>query len=83
LARSVFELRDKAFWAYQRNELKRLGYPIRQARLFKAILVELLDLRQAVRTYRRAVQRKRGQADSAEAQRWDTYLGSIVTRESQ
>ena len=82
LARSVFELREKAFWVYHRDGLERLGYPIRTARLVRAVLVELLDLRQAIRAYRRAVQQRRGQAESQDAQKWDTFLGSIVTKDN-
>jgi glycosyltransferase involved in cell wall biosynthesis len=82
LARSVYELREQAFWTYHRNELRRLGYPIRTAKLIRATLVELLDLRQAIRTYRKAIRRRRGQAGPVDAQRWEAFLGSILTREN-
>jgi len=59
LAKSVFELREKEFWNYHRNELKRLGYPPSAASLIKASLLELLDFRETTRRVRRAVARKK------------------------
>jgi glycosyltransferase involved in cell wall biosynthesis len=45
LARCVLELREKAFWDYQRTELRNLGYPIGPTKLVVALLKQLLDLR--------------------------------------
>jgi glycosyltransferase involved in cell wall biosynthesis len=58
LARCVLELREKAFWDYQRTELRNLGYPIRPAKLVTALLGQLLDLRATWRRVRRALRRR-------------------------
>jgi hypothetical protein len=59
LARSLFELREKAFWDYQRTELKKLGYPIRPVKLIIASLRQLMNLRETFQRVRRAMRGKR------------------------
>jgi hypothetical protein len=81
LARSVFELRERAFWEYHKNELKNAGYPISFARLIKAWFLELLNLRNTVRRIRLAVREKRQSAPQA-TKTWDAVLGSIYTKDN-
>jgi glycosyltransferase involved in cell wall biosynthesis len=80
LAKSAFELREKAFWDYHRAELKKLGHPIQPAKLAKAVFMQLLDLRDTVRTIRPALRRKsQGTSQSGEAS--SAVLGSIYSRD--
>ncbi len=81
LAKSVLELKEKEFWNYHGNELKKLGYPLRATRLFKALLLELANLDNAVGRVSRAIKRKREQKTSPSDQKWDSVLGSIYSRE--
>jgi glycosyltransferase involved in cell wall biosynthesis len=76
LARCVFELKEKAFWDYQRTELGNLGYPLRPAKLVVASLGQLLDLRMTWRRMSRAIeQKKHGAPQSNES--WTTALSSM------
>jgi hypothetical protein len=59
LARSIFDLKGKAFWDFHRAELKNLGHPIRPLELVVASLRQLLNLRETVQRVRRAVKRRR------------------------
>jgi glycosyltransferase involved in cell wall biosynthesis len=59
LARCAFELKEKAFWEYQRTALRNLGYPIRPIRLGAALLKQLLDLRTTWRLVRQAKEKGR------------------------
>jgi glycosyltransferase involved in cell wall biosynthesis len=59
LARCVLEQRGKAFWDYQRAELRRLGYPLRPTKLGAALLKQLLDLRTTWRLVRQAKEKGR------------------------
>lgn len=43
LAKNKLRLREQKFWEYHGNRMKAIGYPIDRARLFKALLAELLD----------------------------------------
>jgi glycosyltransferase involved in cell wall biosynthesis len=81
LAKSVLELKEKEFWNYHRNELKKLGYPLRATRLIKALLLELANLDNAVGRVRLAIKRKKSQKESQDDQKWDTVLSSIYSRE--
>lgn len=45
LARQALELREKAFWDFQRAELEKMGIPLRYGALAKALALEILDLR--------------------------------------
>ncbi len=80
LAKKVFELRKKDYWSFQRNELKKLGYPVRTFRLIKAVLLELLDFRQAVRSIRQALEAKKRQKMSQDIEKLDTILRSVYSR---
>lgn len=44
LGSKVFRNREKDFWAYHRNELRRLGYSLRVSRVATAAVVEVLEL---------------------------------------
>jgi glycosyltransferase involved in cell wall biosynthesis len=44
LASSAINFRERQFWAYHKERLKTLGYPLSVTRLSKAIFVKLLDL---------------------------------------
>jgi len=78
LARSVFDLREKAFWQYHKEGLKNLGHPLSRTRLIGAVFLELLNLRDAISCVRRAIRQRR---NPNEAGRLDTLLSSIYTRE--
>jgi len=82
LAKSVFDLKEKEFWNYHRNELEKLGYPLSTARLIKTLFLELGDFREATRRIRRAMMRKKEQKVSPEVQKWDAVLSSIYSGES-
>jgi len=82
LARSVFELKEREFWKYHRNELKRLGFPLSATRLIKALFLELLNLRSTAGRVMRAVGRNKKQEAHQDIQKWDTFLGSIYSREN-
>ncbi len=82
LARSVFELKEKDFWNYHRNELKKRGYPLSAVRLLKASFLELLNFGNTVGRVRRALERKKKQKTSQDDQKWDTVLSSIYSQES-
>lgn len=82
LARSVFELKEREFWKYHGNELKRMGYPLSTTRLIKSMFRELLNFRSTAGKVVRAVGRNRKQEASHGVQRWDTVLGSIYSREN-
>jgi glycosyltransferase involved in cell wall biosynthesis len=76
LARSVFELKGRDFWEYQRTELRNLGYPLRPAKLVVAALEQLLDLRTTWRRVRHAM-RKRSQNVPRHNKPWTTVLSSM------
>jgi hypothetical protein len=71
LARRAFELKGREFWNYHRNELKKLGYPLRKARLIKTLLIELLDFREVTRRMRRGLASRKNQTASHDAQKQD------------
>jgi hypothetical protein len=77
-ARSVFELREKAFWDFHSNEFENLGYPISVAKLIKATFLELLNLRETVKRVKRALKEKNHQ----NAEEWNAILSSIRTKEN-
>jgi hypothetical protein len=79
LARSVFELRERAFWEYHKNELKNAGYPISFARLIKAWFLELLNLRNTVRRIRLAV-REKGRARLRPPRRGTRFSARYIQR---
>ncbi|MBE9513734.1 MAG: glycosyltransferase family 2 protein [Chloroflexi bacterium] len=81
LVRSVFELKEREFWNYHRNELRKLGYPLSAARLVKGLFLELLDFREATRSVRCAIEKKK-QETSQDVQKLDTVLSSIYTKEN-
>jgi glycosyltransferase involved in cell wall biosynthesis len=80
LARSVFDLKEKEFWKFHRDGLRKLGYPLSTARLIKTLFVELLDFREATRSIRCAMARRKEQEKSQDAPQLDTILGSIYNR---
>jgi hypothetical protein len=82
LARSVFELKGTEFWDFHRNELKKLGYPVRAVKLIKALFLELLDFRETTRRIRHALKTRNMQKPSQDA-KLDTVLSSIVTRTAE
>ena len=77
-ARSVFELREKAFWDYHRNEFEELGYPISSVKLIKATFLQLLNPRETARRVKRALKERTHQ----NAEEWKAILNSIYTREN-
>ncbi len=44
LGASVFRNKEKGFWEYQRASLGRIGYSLSSARVFKAVILEALDV---------------------------------------
>jgi glycosyltransferase involved in cell wall biosynthesis len=44
LSSKVFHNKDKDFWAFQKNGLKRLGYSLSVSKVAKAVVVELFDV---------------------------------------
>ena len=80
LARSVFELNEREFWNYHRNELTKLGHPPSAIRLIKALFLELLDLRETARRIRLAIQHKKRQKMSGNAKEWAAILDSMYER---
>jgi glycosyltransferase involved in cell wall biosynthesis len=78
LARSVFELKERAFWSFHRNELEKLGHPLSAIRLIRALFLELWDFREVTRSVRRAM--KKRQRMSLDVQKLDTVLSSIRNR---
>lgn len=78
LGRSVFELREKAFWDYHKNRLKRLGNPLSWARLAKASFLELLRPEDTKDRIEQAMKQKK---QSQDAGKWDTVLSSIYAEE--
>jgi glycosyltransferase involved in cell wall biosynthesis len=79
LARCVLERKDKAFWQYHRTEMKKLGHPISTARVAKAVLVSLLDVRQTTRVIRNGAKASE-KSDAPSAGDWDNIVSTIVTR---
>jgi len=77
LARSVLERKDKAFWQYHRNEMKKLGYPISTTQVIEAVLLSLLDFRQTTRTIRNGA-KQNGENGAASAKDWNTVAGTIM-----
>jgi glycosyltransferase involved in cell wall biosynthesis len=59
LGKKVFELKDKAFWDYHRQELDRLGHPFSLPQLIKATLLELLNLESTAKTVKQALTEKK------------------------
>jgi len=78
LARSVLELREKAFWDYHRGVLRDLGYPMSLVKLIKALLWRLLNLRDAANAVKRGLKRRRGY-DLGEQ---EGVLSAILTQEN-
>jgi hypothetical protein len=78
LARSIFELRDREFWNYHKNQLESLGYHISWAKLIKALFLELLNPRVTVGRIRRATKWRKNPQDM---ERWETVLTSMYTQE--
>jgi glycosyltransferase involved in cell wall biosynthesis len=79
LARKVLELKDKEFWTYHKSELARLGHPFNTARLMRALLSELLNLKDAVGHFRTARSARRARPPSTSAvKQWD-IIGSSKT----
>jgi len=78
LAQSVYELRDREFWKYHKNQLENLGYHLSWAKLVKALFLELLNLRVTGGRIRRAIKRRKNPRD---LKRWETVLSSIYTQE--
>ena len=75
IAKNVFELRGRVFWDYHRGELERLGCPLTAFRLTKALLLELLDLREFTRRVRRGVERRQTERASQSV----SYLTALTT----
>ena len=82
LAKSIFELKEKAFWEYQRTELKNLGYPIRPTRLFIEVLRQLMNLRETIQLVNRALRRQR-QDRSGNSERNLSSLSLLYKRDAQ
>jgi glycosyltransferase involved in cell wall biosynthesis len=71
LGQKVFERKGKGFWDYHRNELEKLGYPISVRKLIKAVLLQLLDLRQTLRLIRASRRMKQKPAVIADTKGWN------------
>jgi len=83
LAKSFFELKEKEFWRYHRDELGKAGYPLSIVRLLKAIFLELLDFRTTTRRVRLALRRKKEEKTASGASlELSTVLSSIISQES-
>lgn len=82
LGHSLFELKGKEFWRYHTNELQKLGYSISLVKLIKVCFLELLDFRTTSRTVRHALREKTQQNAPGNAQKLDTVLNSIYSREN-
>jgi glycosyltransferase involved in cell wall biosynthesis len=52
LGQKVFELRKKEFWKYHQNEFEKLGQPFSLAKLARAFLLELLNVRTTIERVR-------------------------------
>jgi len=57
LAKSVFQLREKQFWNYHENELKKLGYSLDYVKLIRALSLEVWD--NPTKTVRRIIKAMR------------------------
>lgn len=77
LAHRLFELKEAEFWDYQRRELERLGRPVSLARLVKAAVLELGDLRMAFQLLRQGLARRRASKRSRPPQT-DAVLRSMI-----
>ena len=73
-AKSVFELREKAFWDYHRAEFEKLGHPISRLKLSSAVFLEFFNLRENFRRVQIGL-RRNGNGDGA--QDWRSAIGSI------
>ena len=82
LARSVLELKGREFWRFHRDELRKLGHPVQTLRLIKALLIVLLDFRQAVHNLRRALAARKQPTQPRDVPTLDTVLSTIYTRDS-
>jgi len=82
LGQSIFELREKDFWAYHKSELADLGHPLRRARLIKASCSALLNFRDAAGALREALARRKQPGQAEREGDWRTTLGSIYAREN-
>jgi len=58
LAGKLFELKEKGFWNYHKNELQRLGYPFSLLKLMKAAFLEGLNLEITARKIGHALKTK-------------------------
>jgi glycosyltransferase involved in cell wall biosynthesis len=83
LGRSLFDLRDRTFWVYHKNELQSLGHRLSWARLAKSAFLELLNLRDTLSRTRYALRRKKGHPAAQEVERQDTGLSSVYTKEKE
>jgi glycosyltransferase involved in cell wall biosynthesis len=79
LARCVLEMREKAFWDFQKSELKKLGHPIRPARVVIALLRQSLNLRETIQRVRTGAKRKRQAVAQRTAPR-NAVLSSLYKR---
>ncbi len=59
LARSVFELKDKEFWDYQKSALEKLGLSLSWTKLAWATILQLLNLTNTVRIVKRSLQKRK------------------------
>ncbi len=82
LARSIFALKGREFWNFHTSELRKLGFPLRTARLARALFFELWDFREATRLARQGIKLRRDQRASEGTPEFKAVLSSIYSRES-
>jgi hypothetical protein len=58
LSRSILGLKGKEFWAYQKEELAKIGLSISYKRILKSLFFELLNLRDSINRLRLAKNKK-------------------------
>lgn len=81
LARSVFQLREREFWNYQKNELATMGYPINWVKLAKSCAVEILNIKDTMMTLKRAMLQSQRYEKPQSQQKWNEVRSSIYVQE--
>jgi glycosyltransferase involved in cell wall biosynthesis len=74
LARSVLRLREKAFWDYHKNGLRKLGHPLNWVKLVQNLFLELSNLMNTKDRIEEGLKRRK---QIRRGEDWDAALSSI------
>jgi len=71
LGEKVFELKEKAFWRYHKNELEKLGFRFSRAKIIKAALWQMLNFKDTVRLIRLSLRKEAESGTVKDMKRWN------------